>query len=79
MYEFTKDELQIILLDLIFYAEQKNVRGLRESPTHKELRDKVESMIDNYCDHEWSDAATNQFYCIHCQKHIDKIASGYYE
>ncbi len=36
---------------------------LNESPSHKALRDKVERMIDNYCEHEledWSLMDNNQ-------------------
>lgn len=50
MSEFTKDELQIILLDMDTYIRQNKI--LKESPIHKELRLKIQSMIDNYCDHE---------------------------
>ncbi len=51
MNEFTKDELQIIHLDMTTYINRTPI--LNESPSHKALRDKVEGMIDNYCDHEW--------------------------
>jgi len=47
--DFTKEELQIIHLDMTTYVN--NAKPLKESPSHKELRDKVKYMIDNYCEH----------------------------
>lgn len=46
MNDFTKEELQIIHLDMTIYAEKTHL--LKESPSHKALRDKIQSMIDNY-------------------------------
>ncbi len=48
MNDFTKEELQIIHLDMTTYINRTPM--LNESPSHKALRDKVESMIDNYQD-----------------------------
>jgi len=50
MNDFTKEELLIIHLDMCTYVEQNKI--LKESPSHRALRDKVESMIDNYCEHK---------------------------
>jgi hypothetical protein len=50
MNDFTKEELQIIHLDMTTYVNRTTI--LTESPSHKVLRDKVESMIDNYCEHK---------------------------
>jgi hypothetical protein len=47
---FTKDELQIILLDMDINI--KKAPPLKPSPIYIELRNKVELMIDNYCEHE---------------------------
>ncbi len=52
MNQFTKDELHVILLDMKFYAEQKKILGLMESSFHVKLKEKAESMIDNYCEHD---------------------------
>jgi hypothetical protein len=49
MNEFTKDELEIIYLDMTIYANKAT--PLKESPSHLELRNKVQSMINNYCEH----------------------------
>lgn len=50
MNEFTKGELLTIHLDMTIYANKAS--PLKESPVHKELRDKVQRMIDNYCEHK---------------------------
>lgn len=50
MNDFTKDELKIILLDMQFYAQNKKNKVLKEAMSHVELREKIESMIDNYKD-----------------------------
>lgn len=51
--DFTKEELQIILLDMDTYINKAVI--LKVPKHHLELRDKVESMIDNYdkpCEHK---------------------------
>ena len=48
MNDFTKEELQIIHLDMTTYVNRTPM--LKESPSHKELRDKIQSMIDDYCE-----------------------------
>lgn len=66
MNDFTKEELQIIHLDMTIYAEKTKL--LKESPSHKALRDKVEAMIDNYCDHDFRIVSYyDHFYCIKCK------------
>jgi len=50
MNDFTKDELQIIHLDMTAYIHRTTI--LAESPSHRALRDKVQSMIDDYCEYE---------------------------
>lgn len=46
MNDFTKKELQIMLLDMNGYA--KSHLPLKESPSHRALREKIQSMIDIY-------------------------------
>lgn len=50
MNEFTKGELGIILLEMNI-SIQRTPKQLKVSPVFLELRDKVEKMIDNYCEH----------------------------
>lgn len=73
MNDFTRQELQIILLDMNFYALHKSLKVLNEAVSHVELRDKIQSMIDNYCDHEHKDYSKNDSFdvvfrhiCIKC-------------
>lgn len=51
MINFTKDELQIILLEMNI-SIQRTPKQLKVSPIYIALRDKVESMVDNYCTHD---------------------------
>lgn len=46
MNDFTKEELQIILLDMDINI--KKAPPLKLSPIYVELRNKVESIIENY-------------------------------
>jgi hypothetical protein len=51
MNDFTKEELQIILLEInININRHKGL--LTVAPSYQALKDKIESMIDNYCEHE---------------------------
>ncbi len=51
MNDFTKDELQIILLEMNISINR--VEGLlKVAPSYQTLRDKIQSMIDNYCEHQ---------------------------
>lgn len=58
MNDFTKDELQIILLDMDTYIRQNKI--LKESPIHKELRLKIQAMINNYCEHKEKAATSDE-------------------
>lgn len=62
MNDFTKDELQIIHLDMTIYAKKWVM--LTESPVHLELRNKIQSMIDNYCEHEYIENPNNSDYMM---------------
>ena len=51
MNDFTKEELETIFLDMnhnILKYGKENI-----DPFYLNLRDKVEVMIDNYCEHEF--------------------------
>ena len=56
MNDFTKEELQIIHLDMTTYINRTPM--LNESPSHKALRDKVEGMIDTYREDHWNTRKT---------------------
>jgi hypothetical protein len=69
--DFTLEDLLIIHLDMCTYVEQNKI--LKESPIHKELRLKIQSMIDNYCEHkhlEYLDKG-NIYRCNEC--HMDML------
>lgn len=51
MNEFTKEELGIILLEMNI-SINRNGGILKIAESYIDLRDKVESMIDNYCEKE---------------------------
>ncbi len=49
MNDFTKEELQIILLEMnISINRHENL--LKVAPSYQSLKDKIQSMIDNYKD-----------------------------
>ena len=53
MNEFTKEELQIILLDMDTYFNTPALKLLTIPDHHLRLRDKIEIMIDHYgCEHK---------------------------
>ena len=70
MNDFTKEELQIILLDMDINI--KKAPPLKPSPIYIELRSKVELMINNYCEHEWRcfDDQYNTRECIKCAERL---------
>tara|TARA_R110000868_G_scaffold335547_1_gene596409 strand:+ start:7848 stop:8066 length:219 start_codon:yes stop_codon:yes gene_type:complete len=58
MNDFTKAELLIMHLAIIRDINQFD-HILKTSPSMLELRDKLETMIDNYCEHEESKSNHN--------------------
>lgn len=65
MNDFTKEELKEMLL--VFnelFAESSQPES-----THK-LKIKIESMIENYCEHEWKSGEHlfTDIYCIKCKR-----------
>ncbi len=61
MNDFTKEELNI-LYDYLDHA----CDTYQEPDSSYKLKDKIQFMIDNYCEHEWH---TNPYdYILHCQK-----------
>lgn len=66
MNDFTKKELLQILNCIGWFHEARP--GME-----KELEDKIQSMIDNYCNHEWRKGVHlfNDIYCTKCSKHFE--------
>jgi hypothetical protein len=72
MNEFTKEELQSIvssIKSLRIYTEIEN--------WEEELLDKVQTMIDNYCEHEWENICSGcdlgVICCMKCDKAINEL------
>lgn len=64
MNDFTKEELETIFLDMthnILKYGKENV-----APFYLDLRDKVESMIYNYCKHPSTNFDDGIYYCNEC-------------
>ncbi len=61
MNDFTKDELETILycVDVV-----SNV----ENTDEQKLFDKIQSLIDNYCEHEWDETRTLEVDVAECFK-----------
>jgi hypothetical protein len=59
MNEFTKEELK----DLILFVDG----GIRHNSHAVELRNKIKSMIDDYCEHENQSSISDADYVYFCQ------------
>ena len=67
MNDFTKEELLIMQLAVMRDMNQFD-HILKTSPSMLKLKDKLDKMIDNYCDHTPSDAHYEQFRWQLCRK-----------
>lgn len=69
MNEFTKEELQDIVDMTNNINKGAQGHGLE---LHFDLRDKIQSMIDNYCEYEWGEDPNNKHgcMCIECEQKI---------
>jgi len=74
--DFTKDELQILSLEMSIVINRITKEGLLQiPPIYFELRDKIQSMIDNHvpntCQHDWIKCFYSEEFipinlCRHC-------------
>ncbi len=66
MNDFTKDELQSFLWAIGYVRERTNNCGDKM----RSLRTKIQSMIDNYCEHHPSLQCSEcgSFICKHCER-----------
>jgi hypothetical protein len=62
--DFTKEDLEIIIYLIDAYCEGDDLTKLSYNP----FRKKVESMIDNYCDHSWFFYLRNGSSVLRCHK-----------
>lgn len=77
MNEFTKEELEYIS-NYIF----KGAACIRFDH-HEALKHKIQSMIDNYCEHEWENiccqCTLDKIYCHKCEKDMGDLEQRYDE
>lgn len=66
MNDFTKEELE----DLHYYTKRYHEFNEFFQPT--EFLNKIQSMIDNYCEHEPKESSISytNYFCIKCGKEI---------
>lgn len=70
MSEFTKEELESIM-DAFHYAKDSPRRTKYDD--EPDLINKIQSMIDSYCDHQWAptistyEGENNLYICSKCQ------------
>ncbi|MFG0161178.1 hypothetical protein ACF0MN_10990 [Legionella pneumophila] len=70
MNDFTKEELNIIADALALLIGRCSImNNLKDVVLH--LSERIESMIDNYCEHQWRLSGINAIYCPKCQKHVE--------
>lgn len=71
MNDFTKEELYAIYSDMTMCA--KKATPLCESKIHLDLRNKIMTMINNYCEHDWRKGIHlfNDIYCTKCKQHFE--------
>jgi hypothetical protein len=69
MNDFTKEELQMLHLDMCININK--APPLNPAPCYVELRDKIQSLIDNYCEHkspyEVNYGETSFYFCDNCK------------
>ena len=64
MNDFKKDELENIMCALDLW----NLKHICSDMKNVQL--KIQSMIDNYCEHKWEGFTTNNIRCKKCGKDI---------
>ncbi len=67
MNNFTKEELQEMYAALCDRHE-----SIEDFVPAQALRHKIQSMIDTYCEHIWTDGSGNHIYCGKCHKYGEK-------
>jgi hypothetical protein len=65
MNDFTKEEL-FSISDCLRMAYKSGFDAGNDLPTAYHCYDKIQSMIDNYCDHTWTDGGGNIIHCGKC-------------
>ena len=77
MNEFTKDELIKLKNGLEYLPESVNLSSKYLEDCSVILK-KLESMIDNYCEHEWHSGGNRPWlHCIKCKSNFNHEPSLY--
>ena len=78
MNDFTKDELKTIFGHLPIHTPERE-----NSEKYQNIYKKLQSMIDNYCEHEWENiccqCTLDKIYCYKCEKDMGDLKQRYEE
>lgn len=78
MNDFTKEELEYI-----FYCVDIVTNKNDEHDIYEKLENKIQFMIDTYCEHEWENiccqCTMDKIYCHKCEKDMGDLKERYYE
>lgn len=70
MSDFTKEELQLLANELGPWGN--DYEGMQEE--REDLLNKIQSMIENYCEHEWFNHCSYcnplNIYCKNCKEYL---------
>jgi hypothetical protein len=73
MNDFTKEELKDMADGLsVMWGEYVGVSEQDDLDRWHALRDRLVSLIDNYCNHIWTDGSGNHIFCDKCQAYRGK-------
>jgi hypothetical protein len=70
MNDFTKEELSMMADGIVFIKSQCKMSDETRNNIHI-LDEKLCSMIDNYCEHVWTDDSEGTDVCEKCGYHHD--------
>ena len=83
MNYFTKEELLNILRLVGSYEMVLKHNDMVFSQDEIAIQNKIQSMIDNYCDHEWENiccqCSLDKIYCHKCEKDMGDLKQRYEE
>lgn len=75
MNDFTKEELEELLISLSCrFSRQLGYESKEHLLFTHNLENKIQSMIDNYCEHEWAfyfSSDGSDVKCMKCEKKLD--------
>jgi hypothetical protein len=69
MNDFTKEELEFVSA-CVYFVEKAQFDEIPKKSL--DFLAKIQSMIDNYCEHIWTDGSGNHIFCGKCNAHGGK-------